>query len=266
MEKLKKIGVFFEWIGAMTCILLACVFGFGVHTFAFGLASLLLLPETRIHDFIKEKFKLKDAAMAVIIACFVVVGSVSLIVGAATGESSDTGKSISKNDLSMNVAGIIPKTTTEVAAENTTIAEATTVNVLLTDAVVETTVATTAEITFEVTNVVTTTEATVDETTTATTEATTEETTTATTEATTEETTVVTTTEQTTKETTKATAEKQPEYVSGATYVLNTNTKKFHRMSCSSVDTIKPKNYKESNAGRDVIISQGFVPCKRCDP
>ena len=50
------------------------------------------------------------------------------------------------------------------------------------------------------------------------------------------------------------------------TYVLNTNTKKFHKVYCSSVETIKPKNREDSTASRSQIISMGYDPCKRCNP
>lgn len=49
-------------------------------------------------------------------------------------------------------------------------------------------------------------------------------------------------------------------------YVLNTNTKKFHISTCSSVKDMKEKNKKESSENRDVIIQQGYDPCKRCNP
>lgn len=49
-------------------------------------------------------------------------------------------------------------------------------------------------------------------------------------------------------------------------YVLNTNSHKFHRPGCSSVDTISPKNRKDVNASREQIISEEYAPCKRCNP
>lgn len=48
-------------------------------------------------------------------------------------------------------------------------------------------------------------------------------------------------------------------------YVLNTNTKKFHKPDCPSVEDILPKNYAEMS-DRDKIISQGYKECKRCYP
>ena len=53
---------------------------------------------------------------------------------------------------------------------------------------------------------------------------------------------------------------------SGMTYILNTNTKKFHYPSCSSVNDMKEKNKREFTGDRDAVISQGYVPCKRCNP
>ena len=49
-------------------------------------------------------------------------------------------------------------------------------------------------------------------------------------------------------------------------YVLNTNTKKFHKPTCSSVDDIKAKNREDSSLSRDKIIAMGYDPCKRCNP
>lgn len=49
-------------------------------------------------------------------------------------------------------------------------------------------------------------------------------------------------------------------------YVLNTNSHKFHRPGCSSVDTISPKNRKDVNESREQIIREGYAPCKRCNP
>lgn len=50
------------------------------------------------------------------------------------------------------------------------------------------------------------------------------------------------------------------------TYVLNTNTKKFHLPTCSSVKEMKPKNKQESTLSRDDLIAKGYAPCKRCNP
>lgn len=53
---------------------------------------------------------------------------------------------------------------------------------------------------------------------------------------------------------------------SASSYVLNTNSHKFHLPGCSSVDTISPKNRKDVNESREQIIREGYAPCKRCNP
>lgn len=50
------------------------------------------------------------------------------------------------------------------------------------------------------------------------------------------------------------------------TYVLNTNTHKFHYSWCSSVDQMKPSNRKDFYGTRDEAISKGYSPCGRCHP
>lgn len=51
-----------------------------------------------------------------------------------------------------------------------------------------------------------------------------------------------------------------------ASYVANTNTKKFHYPDCSSVSDMKEKNKMYFNGSREELINQGYVPCKRCNP
>lgn len=48
------------------------------------------------------------------------------------------------------------------------------------------------------------------------------------------------------------------------TYILNTNTKKFHILSCSSVKKMKDKNKREFTGSREEAIAQGYSPCQRC--
>ena len=50
----------------------------------------------------------------------------------------------------------------------------------------------------------------------------------------------------------------------GTTYILNTNTKKFHYPTCSSVKQMKDKNKREFTGNRDDVIAQGYSPCQRC--
>ena len=50
------------------------------------------------------------------------------------------------------------------------------------------------------------------------------------------------------------------------TYILNTNTKKFHKPSCSSTKTISAANKKKYVGYRKDLINKGYSPCKRCNP
>jgi len=59
------------------------------------------------------------------------------------------------------------------------------------------------------------------------------------------------------------TIENQP---MGASYVLNTNTMKFHYPDCASVYQMNEKNKEYVSAARDEIISWGYSPCGNCHP
>lgn len=47
---------------------------------------------------------------------------------------------------------------------------------------------------------------------------------------------------------------------------LYVNTKKFHYPSCSSVNQMSDKNKQTYTGNRDDLISQGYDPCKKCNP
>lgn len=49
-------------------------------------------------------------------------------------------------------------------------------------------------------------------------------------------------------------------------YILNTNTKKIHYPSCSSVDQMKENNKQATDLSKEELISQGYSPCGRCKP
>ena len=49
-------------------------------------------------------------------------------------------------------------------------------------------------------------------------------------------------------------------------YILNKNTKKFHKPSCASVNQMNESNKVYSNKSRDEIINDGYEPCGRCHP
>lgn len=50
------------------------------------------------------------------------------------------------------------------------------------------------------------------------------------------------------------------------TYILNTNTKKFHYPDCSAVKRMKDTNKEEFTGTRDEVISRGYDPCQKCFP
>lgn len=50
------------------------------------------------------------------------------------------------------------------------------------------------------------------------------------------------------------------------TYILNTNSKKFHDPACSSVDKIKESNRGEFTGERHELLARGYEPCKICNP
>lgn len=50
------------------------------------------------------------------------------------------------------------------------------------------------------------------------------------------------------------------------TYILNTNTKVFHRQNCSSAKRIKDSSRSSATGTRDEIIGKGYSPCGICKP
>lgn len=50
------------------------------------------------------------------------------------------------------------------------------------------------------------------------------------------------------------------------TYILNTNSMKFHYPSCGSVDSMKESNKAEYTGTRDEVIAMGYSPCGNCHP
>ena len=50
------------------------------------------------------------------------------------------------------------------------------------------------------------------------------------------------------------------------TYILNTNTKKFHKPDCSSVSGMSENNRKQVKTTRSELMEGGYDPCKNCNP
>lgn len=53
---------------------------------------------------------------------------------------------------------------------------------------------------------------------------------------------------------------------SDMTYILNTNSIKFHKEDCSSVSKIKDSNKEIFTGKREELITQGYEPCGICKP
>ena len=51
-----------------------------------------------------------------------------------------------------------------------------------------------------------------------------------------------------------------------STYVLNTNTMKFHKPDCTSARQMKPENKAEYHGAREALIAKGYAPCGMCKP
>lgn len=72
-------------------------------------------------------------------------------------------------------------------------------------------------------------------------------------------------TEEATEEVIQEVVESQ-DPVQTNTYILNTNTKKFHIPGCKSVNKMKDSNKAEYTGTRDDVIAQGYLPCGNCHP
>ncbi len=73
--------------------------------------------------------------------------------------------------------------------------------------------------------------------------------------------------EQTGSKITKQGIAKQDEEQQEAhTYILNTNTKKFHLSTCESVDDIKGGHKVKTEKTKQELEAEGYSPCKRCNP
>ncbi len=70
----------------------------------------------------------------------------------------------------------------------------------------------------------------------------------------------------TTKKTTNAVVRNGGGDVGDITYVLNKNSKKFHKPNCSSVKQMSSKNRWDVDWTREEVLDKGYIPCKNCNP
>lgn len=60
--------------------------------------------------------------------------------------------------------------------------------------------------------------------------------------------------------------EAEPSDTKEQMYILNKNTKKFHKPECSGAKKIKAKNKDEYKGSRQTLIDEGYEPCGSCHP
>ena len=58
----------------------------------------------------------------------------------------------------------------------------------------------------------------------------------------------------------------EPQTGDAVTYVLNTNTMRFHLPSCGSVEQMAPENRLDSRESREALLAEGYTPCGSCHP
>ena len=52
----------------------------------------------------------------------------------------------------------------------------------------------------------------------------------------------------------------------GFDFVLNKNSKRFHKPECTSVSTMKEENREYYSGSREELIAKGYKPCGSCNP
>ena len=60
--------------------------------------------------------------------------------------------------------------------------------------------------------------------------------------------------------------EAEPSDTKEQMYILNKNTKKFHKPECSGAKKIKAKHKGEYTGSRQTLIDEGYEPCGNCNP
>lgn len=63
-----------------------------------------------------------------------------------------------------------------------------------------------------------------------------------------------------------STSENSTNAIKTERYILNENSKKIHRSTCSSVEKISVKNAREYTGTKDELTAKGYSPCGLCKP
>jgi DNA-entry nuclease len=59
---------------------------------------------------------------------------------------------------------------------------------------------------------------------------------------------------------------KGTEEATNCTYIINSNTGKFHKKDCSSVQKMNAANRNDTDQTREELIADGYIPCGICSP
>lgn len=227
MDKERK-RILFNWAFSMFCLSCIIAYGFTLGSVLLFLLGLFSMPITFFKE-LRSKVPVNKKVMVGIIAVLFVI-FVSILPERDNTKSSDditTEDSTLVADLDMESEDVAKS---EEITENVTTEKATTER-----ATEEKTEVTTTE--KETAQEVTTTESIVQEV------------------ATTEAPAIV-----------ETQTEEPAASVAQETYVINTNTGKFHYSWCSSVGQMNNGNRWDYTGTRDDVIGMGYSPCKKCNP
>jgi hypothetical protein len=62
------------------------------------------------------------------------------------------------------------------------------------------------------------------------------------------------------------TDDKEDKPLGEITYVLNINTKKIHKPTCTHAKNLSAEKRKETDLTKEELIAQGYSPCGTCKP
>lgn len=244
---MKKFTTVILWLASIFCFLCLPTFGFHVCNIFFVLSGILLIPEGRPSQALKEHLKIKPAFIYVAAIVFFVIGAVCAPLSPESGSGApavteSTSQTVSTTSAPISTAppATSAKPEQTASAQTATGTAAQTIVQTTTQTITQAVVQTTAQVTTQ--------------TTTQTVAQTTAQVTTQITTQTTTGTTAQTTTSQATTGTTPI----------ATTYILNTKSKKIHYQGCSAAKKILEANKAEHTGDYSALFAQGYTLCGIC--
>ena len=232
---MKKFTTVILWLASIFCFLCLPTFGFHVCNIFFVLSGILLIPEGRPSQALKEHLKIKPAFIYVAAIVFFVIGAVCAPLspesgGGAPAVTESTSQTVSTTSAPISTAppATSAKPEQTASAQTATGTAAQTTVQTTTQTITQTVAQTTAQVTTQ--------------------------TATQTTTQTTTGTTAQTTTAQSTTGTTPI----------ATTYILNTKSKKIHYQGCSAAKKILEANKAEHTGDYSALFAQGYTLCGIC--